>query len=237
MEPAAIPDYPRGLTFEQVWAAIHADKEEFNRKFEAEREEFNRRLKAGREELDRKIQADKEKLDREIQADKEKHDREMREFRESQRESAARLDKQMGELGRRFGDVIEHMVRPCLKMKFQALGFNFTICTYDFDAFGQHRILAEVDILLENGDTVMVVEVKSKPSARDIKDHVTRMARMRVYADSKGDRRKYMGAIAGMVFADNVRSYALKSGFYVIEPSGDSFDVIEPKGEYRPRAW
>jgi hypothetical protein len=36
---------------------------------------------------------------------------------------------------------------------------------------------------------------------------------------------------------DNVRKFALKSGFYVIVPSGDTFDIIEPSGEYRPREW
>jgi hypothetical protein len=29
----------------------------------------------------------------------------------------------------------------------------------------------------------------------------------------------------------------MKNGFYVIEPSGDTFSIIEPEGKYRPREW
>jgi hypothetical protein len=63
------------------------------------------------------------------------------------------------------------------------------------------------------------------------------MGIMRRHADLHGDARKYLGAVAGMVVGDNVRKFALKSGFYVIVPSGDTFDIIEPSGEYRPREW
>jgi hypothetical protein len=101
----------------------------------------------------------------------------------------------------------------------------------------QNRILTEIDITLENGDKVMIVEVKSKPSIKDIKDHVERMGKVRLHADLHGDTRKYLGAVAGMVINGNVRDFALKTGFYVVEPSGDTFNIIKPEGKYYPREW
>jgi hypothetical protein len=90
---------------------------------------------------------------------------------------------------------------------------------------------------LENGDKVMIVEIKTKPTTDDIDDHIGRMEKLRAYADLRNDKRKYLGAIAGVVFGDGEKTYALKKGFYVIEPSGDTFTIIEPRGSYYPHEW
>jgi hypothetical protein len=29
----------------------------------------------------------------------------------------------------------------------------------------------------------------------------------------------------------------MKNGFYVIEPSGDTFTITKPEGKYHPREW
>jgi hypothetical protein len=51
------------------------------------------------------------------------------------------------------------------------------------------------------------------------------------------DRRKYLGAVGGMVFNDNEKAFAMKNGFYVIELSGETFIVTEPEGIYSPCEW
>jgi hypothetical protein len=79
--------------------------------------------------------------------------------------------------------------------------------------------------------------IKTKPKVEDIDDHIERMEKLRRSADLHNDTRKYLGAIAGVVFGDGEKTYALKKGFYVIEPSGDTFNIIEPKGEYHPHEW
>jgi hypothetical protein len=60
---------------------------------------------------------------------------------------------------------------------------------------------------------------------------------MRKHADLHKDTRKYFGAMAGAVFSESAKVYALKRGFYVIEPSGETFTITEPKGAYHPRVW
>jgi hypothetical protein len=95
---------------------------------------------------------------------------------------------------------------------------------------------AEVDVLLENGDIVIAVEVKSKPNSKDVNDHVRRMEILRRYADEKQDRRRYQGAIAAAVISETVRRYILKKGFYVIEQTGDTVRINIPKG-FKAREW
>ena len=147
-------------------------------------------------------------------------------------------DKRLGKLGNRFGEMVEYMIVPNLVAKFQELGFEFEKTHCDTEIRDQkHNIFTEVDVFLENGDKVMIVEIKTKPNVDDINDHIERMEKLRKYADLHNDKRKYLGAIAGVVFGDSEKTYALKKGFYVIEPSGDTFNIIEPSGSYYPHEW
>jgi hypothetical protein len=156
---------------------------------------------------------------------------------EQMRETDKRLERQLGRLGNRFGEMVEHMVMPNLVKKFGELGFTFTKAYHFLLTDKENSVLAEVDAFLENGDKVMIVEIKTKPSIDDINDHMERMEKLREYADAHHDKRAYLGAIAGVVFNDSEKAYALKKGFYVIEPSGDTFNIIEPKGAYYPHEW
>jgi len=154
------------------------------------------------------------------------------------RKSSKQLDKQLGKLGNRFGEMVEYMVVPNLLKKFRKLGFVFDkVYQQTTIEDEKNNIFTEIDITLENGDKVMIVEVKSKPKTEDISEHVERMQKVRAHADLHGDRRKFLGAIAGMVFNDNEKRFALKNGFYAIEPSGETFIITAPEGDCSPREW
>jgi hypothetical protein len=183
---ATKPNYPRGLTFEQVWAGIQE-------------------LKESQKETDRK----------------------MRE-----------TDRKIGELGNRFGELAEHLVAPGIMEKFNALGFNFTERSQDKEireANNPHACI-EIDLLLENGDIVMAVEIKSKPKQADVDKHITRMEVLRRTADRRQDKRKYRGAVAGAIMTQNLRDYVIQNGFYLIEQSGDTVKLSIPEG-FMPREW
>jgi hypothetical protein len=144
--------------------------------------------------------------------------------------------KHIGELGNRFGEMVEHMVLPNLVTKFNEMNLPFTKAYPNVKiADKQHGIYVEADAFLENGDRAVIVETKSKPNIDDINNHIERMEKVRRYADLHGDKRKYMGAVAGVVFGDEEKDYALKKGLYVIEPSGETFNITAPAGS--PREW
>jgi hypothetical protein len=215
----AQPVYPRGLDFEQVWAALMETRSR-QEASTRQQEETARQMRENDERLAKRLEENDKRLTRQLE------------------ETDKRLAKQIGDLGGRFGEMIEYMVMPNLIDKFRELDFVFTKAYPEATIKDKkNRILAEIDITLENGDKVMIVEVKSKPSMKDIKDHVERMGNVRLHADLHGDRRKYLGAVAGMVIKENVREFALKTGFYVIEPSADTFTIIKPEGKYHPREW
>jgi hypothetical protein len=210
-----------GLTFEKVWAAIQATDRQIK--------ETGLQMK----ETDLKIKEN----DRQIKENWLQIEATNRQMKETDRQMKE-TDKRISKLSNRFGEVIEYMVVPNLVAGFRELGFEFTKAHRDTEIVDrEHDIIMEVDALLENGDKVMAVEIKSKPDTRDIDDHIERMEKLRKYADLHGDKRKYLGAVGGVVISDSVSIYALKNGFYVIEPSGETFKIIEPKGKYHPREW
>jgi len=151
-------------------------------------------------------------------------------------ESAARLDKQLGKLGSRMGEIVEYMVAPNLREKFRELGYDFPQAHQNSDVSDRkNNIFLEIDVKLENGDKAMLVEVKTKPTTEDVQDHIKRLEKMRKYADLHGDKRTFLGSVAGAVITDNVKKYALKQGFFVIEPSGETFNIIPP--DNKPKEW
>jgi hypothetical protein len=93
-----------------------------------------------------------------------------------------------------------------------------------------------VDLLLENGDAVLAVEVKTHLTSADVREHLRRMEKLRVYADGHGDGRKFLGAAAGAVAPQTVKVFAVKSGFFVLEQSGDTIRINVPEG-FKPREW
>ena len=162
--------------------------------------------------------------------------RQMRETDRKMQETDRRLDKQLGRLGNRMGEIVEYMVAPNLREKFRELGLNFpqvnqnsNVADYD------NKIFLEIDVKLENGEKVMLVEVKTNLTTKDVQDHIKRLKKMRVYADLHGDRRTFLGSVAGVVITANAKEYALGKGLFVIEPSGETFNIIPPNGQ--PKEW
>jgi hypothetical protein len=219
-------------SFQTVWAAMD--------RFAAEAAEQRREAAERFKELERVV--------KEVAEAHKETERAVKETAEEQKETAAQMketdrqmketDKKISKLGSRFGEAVEYMVMPNLVGKFRQMGFVFTKA-YPGAVIEdeKNRIIAEIDITLENGDKVMIVEVKSKPNTKDVKDHMRRMEKVRRHADLHGDRRKFLGAVAGMVMNEDMRKYVLQNGFFVIEPSGDTFNITMPEGKYRPREW
>jgi hypothetical protein len=188
-------------------------------------------MKAMGAETDRRLRENAEQM----KAMGAETDRRLQENAEQMKET----DKRVGELTGRFGDIVEHMVVPNLVARFQDLKFTFTKVSRDVKITDeQKRVIAEIDAFLENGGFTMSVEIKSKPRIEYINDHIERMKKLRAYADSHNNNRKYLGAVAGVVFDDSVKTYALKNGFYVLEPSGETFTITSPEDKgYTPREW
>ncbi|MDR2793882.1 MAG: hypothetical protein LBB61_09505 [Treponema sp.] len=245
----------RGLTFEDVWA-LFQETDRRSKETDERFKETDRQIKETGEQLKEIGERFKETDDRFKETDAliKETGRQMRETDKQLKETIQETNKQlketmqetdkqirqnqkmMSDLGRKFGKIIEHMLIPNLKEKFNALGFVFEKSSpnviVENSASG---ICAEIDVFLENGDCALAVEVKTQANTNDVQEHVERMEKLRRYFDLHNDRRKLYGAVAAAIFQPNVLDFALKKGFYVIEQSGDNVSVRKPEGEVR--AW
>jgi hypothetical protein len=159
-----------------------------------------------------------------------------RKFQETDRKMKE-TDRKISKLGSRLGDLVEELIVPNILEKFNRLGYVFGKVAPNVrysDSRGQ--IIAEVDILLENGDAVLAVEVKTTLTDNDVRDHGVRMEKLRRYADEHRDRRKLLGAVAGAIVSEEVKAFAVKNGFFVLEQSGDTVRISIPEG-FKPREW
>ena len=146
------------------------------------------------------------------------------------------INKRHGDFTNSFGEMVEYMVAPNLQDRFFELGLDFPQVSNDIKIKDKKSGIAfQIDVYLESSDAGMLVEVKADLSIRDINAHIQRLEKMRKYADLRGDKRVFWGAVAGVVVKDEVREYSLDNGFYLVEPSGQTFNITPPFD--KPKEW
>ena len=200
---------------------------ETERQIKESAERLNRKMKDGADRPDQQMKGNAERFDWEMKGNAEWTDREMRE-----------TDRWTGRPDRLLGDSNRYMDLPNLMHKFRELGFVFERTYKDATINDKkNNISIVIDITLESSDKIMIVETRTKPTTEGITKHIERMREVRRYGDLHGEKRKYLGAIAGKDFSDNVKTFAMKNGFYIIEPSEETFIITAPEGIYSPREW
>jgi hypothetical protein len=196
-----------GLTFEKVWAALMENREL--------QKETDRQMK----ETDRKLQ-------------------EVFELQKETNRVVKAVSWQMGGLHNSFGEMAEFMVAPGVADLFNDIGFHITespIHNRDIRD-EQKRTLAQVDLLMGNGDYIIAVEVKTSLGEKDIEEHRRRLEILHEHISKTGDRRKVIGGMAVAVLNETGRKAILDAGFYLIVPSGSYMKLDLPEG-FVPREW
>ena len=153
-------------------------------------------------------------------------------------EQIKRTAEQMGFLSNRFGELAEHLVAPGIHERFNELGYHFgEMLPGGLIIKGEDgKSKAEIDLLLQNSDTIMAVEVKSKPKMKHIEEHIKRLEILRDHRRKLRDQRKVEGAIAGAIFGIEEKKAVIEAGLYVIEQSGDTMKIEMPDG-FVPKRW
>jgi hypothetical protein len=147
-----------------------------------------------------------------------------------------RVSKDISNLGDRLGELVQEMVEGGVIRMFKELGYDFDVVNPK-QRFGNKSlgIYGEIDLFLENGDYALLVEVKTNLSVKDVKEHGERLQDFRLVADAKNDKRQFIAAVGGGVVQENVKTFALKQGMFVVQQSGENMEVLVPKG--KPTIW
>ena len=149
-------------------------------------------------------------------------------------EQMKRTDQKVSALSSRVGEIVEKMVGGDIVEQFRALGYDVTASSRN-KIFGKEGTndCGEIDVLLEDGDIVILIEAKTTLKVDDVNDHIERLEKYQRHIDSKGgfDKRKFIGALATASVASEVVKYAHKCGFYVIVQAGRTVEILpQPEG-------
>ncbi len=146
------------------------------------------------------------------------------------------FNERLGNYINLFGDFTEYIMAPKLREKFMEFGLVFPRTNRNVSVKDENNnTLLETDVMLENGDKAMMVEIKTELTVERINKHIERLEKMRKHSDLHGDKRTFLGAVAGVVVADDVREYALNQGLFLIEPAGEELNITPPNG--KPKEW
>ena len=158
------------------------------------------------------------------------------------KETGERVDRvatNVGGLNHSMGELIETLFAPHLGEKFDAYHYDLKrtfsrVNIYD----NTSRQRGEIDILLSNTTVCMAVEVKRwLDNTEKVDEHIRRMQLIREYPPAETKGKKLLGAIAAAVVSPDVREYAEKNVFFVLELTGEDAQLLEPPEGFQPKEW
>ena len=93
----------------------------------------------------------------------------------------------------------------------------------------------EFDIIAENGDEIVVVEVKTTLKTDDVKDFIKDLKSFKTMRPKYRDN-KVIGAVAYLTDEGNASRMAQKKGLFVIRATGNSANIINHH-DFQPKSW
>ena len=171
-----------------------------------------------------------------MQEQKQEAERRSQEAERALQEQRKATEKSLGRLGNRLGEFVEGFVAPAAVRLFQERNIEITGVNRDMERKNPKLgIAAQVDLLALNGDSCVVIEVKSRLSIDDINDHLERMTKFKLLF-AEYQHYKVYGAVAGMVIPDDVSRYAYRKGFFVIGQTGEAVKILNDEN-FKPAEW
>ena len=185
------------------------------------------------QETDKKFQ----ETDKKFQATDKKFQATDKIFQETDKQFKA-TDKKLRELERLFtghwGRLMESLVEGDLVKLLNDRGFAVTQLSPRVKRFYNNRQY-EFDLIVENGEEVVVVEVKTTLKPNDVKEFIEELKNFKEVSP-KYNNNKVIGAVAYLTDEGNSARMAEKRGLYVIRATGNSATITNSP-DFKPRAW
>lgn len=205
------------LSLEEMWRFLQQSSMDFDRRMKESKATFDKQMQESKALAEqRATAAEKSRID---------FDKRMKE-----------LSKQLGGHANRLGEFVQEMVRPAVVRLFQERGLPVHQVSSNMKGFDDNgKIGIEIDLIVVNTETLILVECKSKLTNEGINEHLARLAAFKQYFPIY-DKYTVLGAVAGIVMPDNVSDYAKSQGLFVLAQSGDSIE-IRNTDTFEPKEW
>jgi hypothetical protein len=200
---------------------------ESNAKFERSRKDFDKRKKESNEDFYRQIKESREDLERLRKESNENFERQMKESREDFDRRMKELHKLIGGIGNSNGEMAEEYFYNIFKR-------DKTFVNEKYDRM--HRnfvrtdgiIEAEFDIVLINGSSAAIIEIKynAKPDNIDIDELIDRAGMFKILFPECKHHKIYLG-VAAMAFKNGLAQKLRKAGIATVHHIGKKMVVYD----------
>ena len=176
---------------------------------------------------------------KEVSVSQKETEKNLKELSASQKETDRQIQKIGGRFNQRWGTLVESLVEGKLVKIFQ---------DHDIDITQTHtrsqsewrkpdgRIeRREFDIIVANGTEVVVVEVKTTLTPKDIKIFLDTLKDFKNYFPRYKTETIY-GAVAYLTSENKAHSLAEEEGLFLIRATGDSASLVNKK-DFKPKAF
>ena len=139
-------------------------------------------------------------------------------------EKLNKIAKLIGAIGNNQGDVAEEYFINSLKDKLSIGTLNFDYLVSNYIISGK-KIKDEFDILLINGESVAIIEVKYKVHPSDIDKIEQKINNFKQLPQYRGY--KVYAGIAGFYVSSGAKKIALEKGYFVLQRKGDIIETYD----------
>ena len=145
-----------------------------------------------------------------------------------------RVSDNIDKLTGKWGRFVEALVAPGISRLLGERGIDIETVSQRVKTHKGSETM-EIDVLGINSEYAVAVEVKSTLGADDVKDHIKHLKNFKRFFPEYTDR-QVIGAVAGIVIAENAAKFAYRRGLFVIGQSGDSVKILNDM-KFRPEIW
>jgi hypothetical protein len=218
MAENVIHEPQRGLSFEDVWAAL-MELKEYQKETSRELKETTQRLQESHEETDRQLKKTSREVEKTIRAVRE-------------------LSKEVGGISNHLGEVAQCFFGSDLWRHFDGFQYEFQRLYPYLPLFNEkNESIGDIDITLLNGEYAMAIEVKTHLKKKNVEYHAKRLEQIKKYPPDQYKGKKILGGMAGLMIDRDAKDLADEMGLYIIEQSGDAVRLAQRPEWFKAREW
>ena len=221
---------PQRTTFEQTWKPVQKPTksiERFESQAEEDRKAMSGYIKKLTDAMEKDLKArekEREAREKDLEA-REKEREEMRKSREEMNSSIKAMQKELGGITKSNGEMAESYFINSFSLtpKFAGQTFQFVDANTKRSAKALN-LKDEYDLLLYNGVSVAIIEIKYKARKKDVEHLLKKTKTFKILFPQYKDFDLYIG-LAALHFDSETEIESLEQGIAVIKQIGDNMVI------------
>jgi hypothetical protein len=215
------------ITAEEVWqllAELTTAQKETERRFQKIERILQEQSQENRQrfqEMERLLKEEPPKTERAISV--RELDKEIKE-----------VQKQIDNLGGKWGNFVANMVAPACETLFLKWGISVYQVSQLVKKCLNGKTL-EIDVLVISEDHILVLQVKSSLEVDDVKELIEDLSQFRLFFPEYSQKQLY-GAVAGIEIEEGADKYAYRQGLFVLAQAGEAIAILNNL-DFQPKCW